>query len=167
MRGAPPCHERQRARRSPSERQASVGKSRRRATTLVGWRPEDASEEDDSDTDKPEGMLDQENLVGREAKRQRHVLSNRRYMERVVNVSHIARFMEQYVIVTPTAEQVEATIVAATADCVSRAIASALEVVEAEERDADAAAERERRRRIGRPDVQAASMGTYLLAIRK
>ena len=66
-----------------------------------GWRPEDASEEDDSDTDKPEGMLDQENLVGREAKRQRHVLSNRRYMERVVNVSQLARFMEQYVIVTP------------------------------------------------------------------
>lgn len=104
--------------------------------------------EDESDTaDEPEGMLDREDLVGREAKRQRHVLKNRRCRERVVNVSQLANSMEKYVIVTPTERQVEATILAATSACVKGAIASALKVIETEERAAEAAALRHLRER--------------------
>ena len=49
--------------------------------------------------------------VGQEAKRQRHVLNQRRYKKRQVGVSQMANTMELHVVVTPTARRVEAEII--------------------------------------------------------
>ena len=101
--------------------------------------PEDSAEGSDEDpVVVPE--------VGQEAKRQRHMLSQRRYSERVVGVSRACGAMYQFVIVTPSPRQVEAEIQAAVGQCVRNALSAAVEIIEAEERAAELERQRAQRR---------------------
>ena len=103
--------------------------------------------EQDDDSDKDMGDTPKAGLA---AKRQRHVLDNRHYRERVAGVSSAAGALEIYVTVTPSNRQVEAAIIAAASECTARAIGDALEVYEAERRTADVEAKQARMREAQR-----------------